>query len=388
MLLFVIAVGFTLGVSFLCSFLEALVLSTTTTEIEALKRRNPKRGATWEALRGDLEGTISSILTLNTIANTLGSIMVGALAIKHFGETWLGVVSAAMTFAILIFSEVVPKNLGVVYRVQMQPWVALPLMAMRRALAPITYLCTVAVRFVIRHKPQNGGSEQEIILLAEKGAKEGTLSRSESRIIANALSLDDVRVSEIMTPRTVVTALNKAWTVGEVFKQFPNLPFGRMPVYQKSLDNVVGLVRRRDLLKAKANDHDHELVGNLMQAVHFIPETVTAAHALQLFLKTHQQLAVVVDEYGAVSGVVTMEDVIEHILGREIFEADDVAVDMRELARAKTQRAARATARKVAPTPATALPAPSAGAMTSASPPSAGPGPKAAGSGSGPATSV
>jgi CBS domain containing-hemolysin-like protein len=364
--LFVAAVAFTLGVSFLCSFLEALLLSTTATEVEALKRRNPKRGATWEFLRADLEGTISSILTLNTIANTLGSIMVGALAVKLFGETWLGMVSAVMTFAILIFSEVLPKNLGVVYRVPMQPWVALPLMGLRRLLAPITYLCTVAVRLVIRHKPQNGGSDQEIILLAEKGAKEGTLTRSESSIIANALSLDDVRVGDIMTPRTVVTALNKAWSVGEVFRQFPNLPFGRMPVYQKSLDHVVGLVRRRDLLKAKANDQDHELVGNLMHAVHFIPETVTAAHALQLFLKTHQQLAVVVDEYGAVSGVVTMEDVIEHILGREIFEADDVAVDMRELARAKTQRAARVAARKshTAATPPVPWPGLGGGATT------------------------
>jgi CBS domain containing-hemolysin-like protein len=125
--------------------------------------------------------------------------------------------------------------------------------------------------------------------------------------------------------------------VGEVFREFPNIPFARIPVCQKNLDDVVGLVRRRDLLKAKANDQDLETVGNLMQEISFIPETATVGSALQLSLKTHQHLLVTVDEFGSTAGVVTMEDVMEHILGREIFEKDDMAVDMRELARAKLQ---------------------------------------------------
>jgi CBS domain containing-hemolysin-like protein len=246
-----------------------------------------------------------------------------------------------MTFGILVFSEVIPKNLGVVYRVPMQPRLARMIWMMRRSMAPITYLCGAAVRFFIPKQPKLENQDEEIILLAERGAKEGTITRDESRIIANALSLGDVRVGKIMTPRTVVFALNAASTIGEVFKQYPNLPFGRMPVYQKTLDNVVGLARRRDLLKAKANDQDSVIVGTLMQEVNFIPETVTAADALQLFMKSHQQLAVAVDEYGSVSGVVTLEDVFEHILGGEIFEKDDVAVDMRELARSKSTKATK-----------------------------------------------
>jgi CBS domain containing-hemolysin-like protein len=126
--------------------------------------------------------------------------------------------------------------------------------------------------------------------------------------------------------------------VGEVFREFPNIPFARIPVCQKNLDDVVGLVRRRDLLKAKANDQDLETVGNLMQEISFIPETATIGNALQLTLKAHQQLLVAVDEFGSTAGVVTMEDVMEHILGREIFEKDDVAVDMRELARARLKK--------------------------------------------------
>lgn len=338
----VIAIVSTLGISFLCSLMEALILSTTVSEIESLKRTRPRRGALLEHLKVGLDETISTILTLNTIANTLGSVIIGGLATRLFGDAILGIVSGGMTLAILVFSEVIPKNIGVVYRRSLQPHVVLPLSAMRSVLRPVTWLCNVIVRLVVRQQPENQRSDEEIILLAERGAQQGTLTKSESSIIANALSLDDVRVSEIMTPRTVVTALRKSATVGEVFREFPNLPFGRMPVYGKSLDEVVGLVRRRDLLKAKANDQDLELVEKIMQEVHFIPETVTAANALQVFLKTHQQLLVVVDEFGSTAGVVTMEDVMEHLLGREIFEKDDVAVDMRELARAKLQKQTRA----------------------------------------------
>src|SRR5690606_5141937 len=181
---------------------------------------------------------------------------------------------------------------------------------------------------------------------------EGSLTESESSIIANALSLDEIRVSEIMTPRTVVTLLRRGATIGEVFREYPNVPFARIPVYGKNIDDIVGLVRRRDLLKAKANDLDHDQVGKVMQEVHFIPETATAAQALQLFLKTHQQLVVVVDEFGSTAGVITMEDVIEHLIGREIFEKDDIAVDMRELARAKlSKRIASRRGGSIAPFP-------------------------------------
>jgi CBS domain containing-hemolysin-like protein len=331
----------TLGISFACSLVEAVILSTTVAEIEALKRARPRRGQLLEKFKRDLDETISTILTLNTIGNTLGSMIAGVLAAHYFGDTAIGVFSGVLTLTILIVSEVIPKSLGVVHRVRLQPVVVHPLNWMQRVLFPIIWLCKLAVRLVVRQRPALHASDREIILLAEKGAHDGTLSKSESNIIANALSLDDVRVSEIMTPRTVVTMLRKTETVGEVFREYPNIPFARIPVCQKNIDEVVGLVRRRDLLKAKANDQDLETVGNLMQEISFIPETATIGNALQLCLKTHQQILVVVDEFGSTAGVVTMEDVMEHILGREIFEKDDVAVDMRELARAKQQKQGR-----------------------------------------------
>lgn len=338
---FTFAVLFTVGTSFWCSLVEALVLSTTTAEVEALKRAKPARGALLERFRERLDETISSVLTLNTIANTLGSVIVGALGADLFGHASLGVISGGLTFGILIFAEVIPKNIGVVHRASLQPHVVVPLLWMTRVLRPITWLCKQVVKIVVGKKALHQKADREIILLAEKGAQEGTLSRSESSIITNALSLDDVRVDQIMTPRIVVTALPRNSTVGEIFREYPNVPFARIPVYGKNLDDVVGLVRRRDLLKAKANDQDFELVEKLMQEVQFIPETVTVAQALQQFLKTHQQIAVVVDEFGATTGVLTMEDIMEHILGKEIFEKDDVAVDMRELARTKSQKLTR-----------------------------------------------
>lgn len=341
MLALVIAVLFSLTGSFLCSLSEAVLLSTKVLDIETLKKRSPHLGALWERHALELEDSISTILTLNTLASNLGSMTVGFLAGQLYGEVGVGLIGGGMTFGILIFSEVLGKNVGIAYRTALQPLIAGPLWWARQTMRPVTYVCGAIVRLFIPARPDDADADEEIKMLAERGAKEGKLGRSESRIIANALSLDDVRVAQIMTPRSVVTALNRAMTVGEVFKQYPNVPFGRMPVYERKLDNVVGVVRRRDLLKAKANDQDSELVGNLMQEVQFIPETVTLGDALQLFLRSHQKLAVVVDEYGSVSGVATMEDVFEHLIGREIFEKDDVAVDMRELARARSQKTPR-----------------------------------------------
>jgi CBS domain containing-hemolysin-like protein len=328
----------TIATSFLCSLFESIVLSTTIAEIESLKRTRPRRGARLETLKREIDATISAILTMNTVANSLGSVLVGALAVHLYGGKALAIISIGFGAVLLLFSEVLPKNIGVTHRRLLQPYVVYPIGWLCTALRPVTWICALIVRPFVGPPAKLHGSEEEILLLAERGAQEGTITSSESSIIANALSLDNVRVSEIMTPRTVVTALNRASSVAEVFREHPTLPFGRMPVYGKNIDDIVGIVRNRDLLKAKALDQDAGLVEHFMQEAQFTPETATVANALQLCLKTHNKMLVVVDEFGSTSGVVTMEDIIEHLLGREIFEKDDVAVDMRELARARLQK--------------------------------------------------
>jgi CBS domain containing-hemolysin-like protein len=333
MLSLAFAITATLSISFVCSLFEAVVLSTTVADLEALKKSRPRRGRTLETIKVEIDETISAILSLNTLANGVGSMIVGLLAGRILSGTQLTVAVGA--FAVILFagSEILPKNIGVAYRRGLQPLIVYPLWWLRKVLRPITWLCNLFIRLFVPPPAPPTSSDEEIILLAERGAQEGTLSKSESNIIANALSLDNVRVAAIMTPRTVVAALPRSSTVGEVFQQYPTLPFGRIPVYGKNLDEIVGLTRRRDLLKAKANDQDHTRVEQIMHEVNFIPETATVANALQVFLRAHQQLLVAVDEFGATAGVVTMEDVIEHLLGREIFEKDDLAVDMREFAR-------------------------------------------------------
>ncbi|MGA2018098.1 MAG: CNNM domain-containing protein [Opitutaceae bacterium] len=340
-LLLPLVIVLTVGTSFLCSLFEAIILSTTIAEIEALRKVRPRSAALLENLKHEIDATISAILTLNTVANSLGSVIVGVLASHYYGGGALVAISVGFGAVLLLFSEVLPKNIGVTHRRELQPIVVYPIGWLRRALSPVTWFCALVVRPFVGPPAKLHGSGEEIILLAERGAQEGTLSASESDIIANALSLDNVRVGEIMTPRTVVTALTRSSSVAEVFNEYPTLPFGRLPVFGRNMDDIVGVVRRRDLLKAKAQDQDAGLVEHFMQEAQFIPETATVGNALQVCLKTHNKLLVVVDEFGATAGVVTMEDVIELLLGREIFEKDDVAVDMRELARAKIQRQER-----------------------------------------------
>ena len=331
----------TIGTSFFCSLCESIVLSTTIAEIESLKKTRPRRGALLEVLKRKIDATISAILTLNTVANSLGSVLVGALAVHFYGGAALAGISIGFGAVLLVFSEVLPKNIGVSHRRSLQPYVVYPIGWLCKVLLPVTWICALVVRPLVGPPAKLHGSEEEIILLAERGAQEGTLTKSESSIIANALSLDNVRVSEIMTPRTVVTALRRSDSVADVFREHPTASFGRMPVYGKNMDDIVGIVRNRDLLKAKAHGQDAGLVEHFMQEAQFVPETATVANALQLCLRTHNKMLIAVDEFGSTSGVVTMEDIMEHLLGREIFEKDDVAVDMRELARARLQKKER-----------------------------------------------
>ncbi len=332
---FTLAIIFTVGVSALCSILEAMVLSTTTAEIESLKRSHPNRGKKLEKFTKGLEETSSAILSLNTIANTLGATMVGGLAVSIWPEdpNILLKVSSLMALAILFFSEIVPKNMGVIYRPALQPLLIFPLAWVCAIMTPISRIVGFIIRKILPSNAIATESDKEIILLADKSAKEGTLTQNERDMISNALSLDELLVNEIMTPRTVVFAIDDEETIGSLFKTNPNIAFARIPIYKNKLDNITGIVRRRDLLGAKAKDQDDLKISELANDAIFIPDNVAASDALQIFLKNRQQLAIAVDEFGTLSGVITMEDVIEHIIGQEIFEDDDPAVDMRELAR-------------------------------------------------------
>ncbi|MEO0510196.1 MAG: hemolysin family protein [Verrucomicrobiota bacterium] len=344
---FILAIAFTICVSALCSILEAMILSTTTAEIESLKKTHAKVGERLEKAKLEIEETSSAILSLNTIANTLGATIVGGLAVQIWSESTnvLYNVSLIMAIAILFISEIIPKNVGVLYRSSLQPVLIYPLSWICTIMTPVSKIVGLLIRFLLKNEEQETDSDEEIMLLAEKSEKEGTMTSNEREVINNALSLDEILVDEIMTPRTVVYAVDADDTIGSVFKKGSNIPFARIPVYRNQTDNITGIVRRRDILSAKAEDRDNLRIAELAGEAIFVPDTATADDALQTFLKNHQQLAITVDEFGSMSGVITMEDVMEHIIGQEIFEEDDPAVDMRELAR-KRQYADKHRSRK------------------------------------------
>lgn len=329
-----LAIIITLCVSALCSMLEAMILSTSASEVEALKKKNFRKGLLLEKFKTDIQETSSAILALNTIANTLGATIIGGFAIKLFGEQILVYFSLGMTFSILLFSEILPKNIGLLYKNELISYFIYPLYLIRFIMRPISIIGQKTIELLIHPiKSSDPNHDAEIILLAEKRAQEGVLTPNERDMISNALTLDDITINKLKTPRQVVTALDGNLTLKEVFQQYSDIPFARLPVYENNFDNVIGIVRRRDMM----NTSSDLKIKDIMQPVIFIPDAATAAVALQSFLKNHQQIAVTVDEFGSTSGVITMEDIFEHILGQEIFEESDIAVSMRDLAMLRKQ---------------------------------------------------
>ena len=335
--LFFLALVFTILVSAICSILEALLLSTTPVDIERLIQSHSKRGKLLDKYLSNIEETSSAILSLNTIANTLGATLVGGLGVQLWPEdpNILIKISSLMAIAILFFSEIIPKNVGIVYRSELLPYMPYILNGVCSIMMPLSRLVGTFVKFILNSKKKESGSDEDIILMAEKSAKDGTLTDNERDMISNALTLDDITISEIMTPYSVIFALDVNETIGTLFKANRELPFGRIPLFYKDLNTIVGIVRRRDLLSAKAKDQDVMKIRALAQKPIFIKEKAVAASALEVFLKHRQQLAVVINDNKETVGVLSMEDVIEHIIGEEIFEDDDPAIDMRELARLK-----------------------------------------------------
>lgn len=338
-----ITIILTLGVSALCSTLEVVVLSTSEIEIERLKKQSPRRGAILERCVRNIDETTSAILTANTIANTFGATLAGVQCAALFGSgiATAYVFPAALTVGILFFSEIMPKNIGIIYRRPLQPYLIYPLSWLRVAMAPMAKFTSFVLKGLKSKAQKDESGDDEIVMLANKGEKDGVITPQERDLIANSLSLDDVTIAEIMTPRTVVETADYDQSVGEFFAEHPNPNFSRFPVFRDTLDNIVGVVRRRDILTAMANDCNAKKISEIMQPTTFVPENGSALAVLRQLIKKHQQMGIVVDEFASLTGVITLEDIFEHLLGSEIFEADDIAVDMRELARHRSNKGGR-----------------------------------------------
>ncbi len=318
-----------------CSMSESVLFSFPWTKIEQLRRDGRKSGDILFTLRSDVEKPLTAILTLNTVANTAGASLAGAAWAKVYGEDTALWFAAGFTVLILVFSEILPKTMGVVYNQELAPVLAQPLRLMVAAFSPVIWVCGFLGRAVGSKTKGPETTEDDIRALATMSRRAGVIKPYEEISIRNILSLDTKTAQDIMTPRTVVFSMDAQTTLGKAWAKRPAWPHSRFPVYEDDPEEVVGIVYRRQVFEALAKDQHHLRLAELMHPVQFTLESTTLDKLLRQFLDSRQHLAVVLDEYGGLAGVVTLEDVLEEILGREIVDETDQVVDMRELARAR-----------------------------------------------------
>ncbi|HSR36985.1 MAG TPA: hemolysin family protein [Desulfurivibrionaceae bacterium] len=332
----IIAVGCAMSISAMCSLFEAALYSVPLSHVEVLAQNNKLSGRLLKKLKQEIHKPIAAILTLNTIANTAGAAVAGAMAAAVFGEANLIWFSAAFTVGILLFSEILPKTIGVGHSKALAPWIALPIHGMVTMLSPLLWLIHVVTKLAGAREQELLVSAEEVQAIARLSRKAGEIDTQEERVITNVLELRHKQVRQAMTPRTVTFCLNAHLTVAEAKEFEKKWNFhSRVPVYDKNPDDVVGIVLRKDVLLCAAADKEETTLRELMQPVHFVPESARLTPVLLDFLEKRSHLFVVVDEYGSFTGVISLEDVIEELVGREIIDESDQARDMRELARKK-----------------------------------------------------
>lgn len=326
---------FAVIISGACSLFEAVLYSVPTRYVESLTHSNPPVGKVFKELRENVERPITAILSLNTIANTAGAAVAGAAAIAVFGPDWIGLFSAFFTLSILVFSEVIPKTAGVVYARRLAPHVACPLKALVVIMAPAIWLCGHITQLISRHRDRDTVSPDELKVMAQLGFQSGSIQPYQKRVIENILSLQNKAVKEVMTPRTVIFSLSEHQTAKGAAGSVKRWEHSRFPVYDQDPEDIVGIVLTRELFMALSQGKGDTRLTDLMAPARFVVETARLDQVFRQFMGSRQKLFVVIDEYGGLSGVVTLEDILEEILGREIMDEFDEVADKRELARSR-----------------------------------------------------
>ena len=328
-----------LGVSFLCSILEAIVLSIPHTHIAVMEKDGSKIGKIWATLKDDdAVKPLTAILTLNTIAHTMGAAGVGSEVQKLYGEDALTFASVILTLAVLFLSEIIPKTLGTAYWKQLAPSAGYILhyttLFLTLLIIPIQWL-----KKILPKGEQSLVTRDDVAALADLGEEEGILEVDEETVIHNLLRLREISVNEVMTPRVVLTAFQMDSTIREIMDENQVIRFSRIPIYGESIDDVKGIIIRSQLLMAASRDEWEVKISDLAKDVLSISASSSVDATLDLFLTNKQQIAIVTDEFGGTSGIVTMEDVLETLLGEEIVDELDEVEDMRELARDQAEHA-------------------------------------------------
>ena len=315
-----------------CSLLEAVLYSVPRSRIESLLQAGRPSGRLLNDMRRNVDRPIAAILSLNTIANTGGGALAGALAASALGASNVLYFSVAFTLAILIFSEVLPKTVGVVYSHVLAPYIARPLQLLVVVFRPLVAVARLATKLIPTGHHDRPVSDEEVLTMVGAGLRSGSFTADEAEVIKNVLALENRTASDIMTPRPVVFALGSSVTVREAFTD-EQRRHSRVPVYDgDNPEDLVGVVHRVDILTAVADDRFALTVGELMRPIHFVVETATLDRLLRRFLERRQHMVAVINEFGAFAGIVTLEDVLEELIGNEIVDETDQVSDLRAFA--------------------------------------------------------
>jgi CBS domain containing-hemolysin-like protein len=333
MLELILAVSFAVFISAGCSLFEAVLYALPIRHIEVMAKAGKPGGKIFKKMRENVDRPIAAILSLNTIANTAGAAFAGAAATAVFGYEWLVYFSVFFILVILVFSEIIPKTAGVVYGRELAPFVAYPLKLLVWLMTPAIWLSGLITRLVYRGKTKESVTAKEIRIMAEMSLRTGGIKPYQEQAIENILTLQKKKVKDVMTPRTVVFSLSEHLSLQEAIKIPKKWEHSRFPVYDQDTEDVVGIVLTKELSMALVKGQIDMRLTELMRPVHFVVETARLNRVLMEFLDLRQHLFVVLDEYGGLAGLITLEDILEEILGREIIDESDEVVDKRELAR-------------------------------------------------------
>lgn len=327
--------------SFLCSLLEASLLSITPSHATIISKEYPSLGKDLQHFKENIDRPLAAILTLNTFAHTIGAAGVGAQAQKLWGEEALTAVSVVLTIAILIFTEIIPKTLGANYWKPLTPFTVRALNVMIFVLYPFIFLSQIITKRLKAEKGRSVLSRADFTAMTEIGVKEGIFKKGESQIIQNILRFNKILVRHIMTPRTVVVTAQEDTTIIDFFKGFPDLRFSRIPIYRRNMDDISGYVLKDEVMYKLINNEGHLPLKSIARKIQVVTEHMPIPSLFSCLLEKQDQIALVVDEYGGTAGLITMEDVIETLLGMEIVDEMDQIADLQTWARTNWEKRAK-----------------------------------------------
>ncbi len=333
MVLLALYVGLALGFSFLCSLLEATLLSLTPTYLASLEVNKPKLGALWRGFKADIDKPLAAILSLNTIAHTVGAAGAGAQATKLFGEVYFGIISAVLTLLILVFSEIIPKTLGARYWQQLAPACGHILRWVQWSMYPLVIGAKSITGWLTPTSEGPTLSRDDFHMLATMGRREGVIDEAEARAISALIAFRGLVAKDVMTPRTVMATLPADMRVTDILPTDPSLKFSRIPIYQGDNDDIIGFVRKDDVYKAAAEGRSETPLAELRRDLLSVLEGKALPDLIQTMVRERVSISLVINEYGDPLGLATMEDLVETMLGMEIVDESDSHIDMQERAR-------------------------------------------------------